>query len=447
METSALGEAALRLRTVSSELHAGLRDLACVDRLIGPALLTADGSTGLLAAELAMDDAERSLRAASDRTGALLGALSAAERTYSLAERAAHGLWQEVSAFLAYGVGRALPLMLPFLAPIAVGVGAGILLSPAREALAAAFSRWAMENSTVVSDPAFVIALRTVVGAVDDFGAGLIGAPPELQRLAGDEGLGLVGLATAARVVLGIANRAGALEETRVSVEPVGAERPTEPPSGWRDRAARIPQGEVPIRIDRYTLPGEPDRFEVYIAGTQDFSPVAGDDPFDMTSNLSGVAGLDSGSERAVRQAMEQAGIGPGDPVVLSGHSQGGLVAASIAASGDYSVSALFTLGAPAAEVPVPAEVQWIAVEHDDDLVPALGGNWRGDDAVIVRRRVFDGEPDREPFAPAHRRDRYVETARLLDGSADPRVTAIAEAVDPGSGARGTSRLYDARRV
>ena len=450
VEHAMLDDSAWRLRQAESELSACLRTLASIDRRVGMADLTlVDAPLSSLTAERAMDDAERSLRHACDRVTALVASLGVASQAYGLAERGAEAFARQLSSVIAFGIGRALPLMLPFLMPVVAGVagvGLAIALSPRRDEAMAALSEWMLRNSAVVSDPTFVSILRMVVSGIDDVGLGAVGAQPQLAQLLGEEGLGIVGLATAARVVFGLANGAGALQESSVSVNRVGAERATEAPRGWHDRAARIPEGEVPIRIDRYSAPGEADRFEVYVAGTQDFSPVAGSDPFDMTSNIAGVAGLDSGSERAVRQAMQQAGIGPDNPVVLSGHSQGGLVAASIAASGEYNVTGLFTLGAPVADIDVPNEVAWIAVEHDDDMVAALGGNWRSNDAVVVHRRVYDGEPELDLFAPAHRRDKYVDTATLIDGSTDRRLTAISSHLDFAEGTTGTKTFYDATR-
>ncbi|CAN5279314.1 hypothetical protein BH09ACT3_BH09ACT3_11590 [soil metagenome] len=450
VEHAMLADSASRLRQAESELIACLRTLASIDRRVGMAdLRSLDAPISAAVAERAMDDAERSLRLARDRVTALIASLGVASQAYRHAESGAEAFARQLSSLIAFGIGRALPLMLPFAAPVmagAVGVGLAVALSPRREEVALALSEWMLRNSAVVSDPVFVSTLRIVMSAIDDIGLGAIGAQPGLAALLGEEGLGIVGLATAARVVFGIANGAGALQESRVSVNRVGAERTTEPPRGWQDRAARIPDGEVPIRIDRYPMASGPDRFEVYVAGTQDFSPVSGSDPFDLTSNVAGVAGLDSGAERAVRQAMRQAGIGPENPVVLSGHSQGGLVVASIAASGEYEVAGLFTLGAPVAGIDVPDGVPWIAVEHDDDMVAALGGNWRSDDAIVVHRRVYDAEPDVEPFAPAHRRDNYVDTAALIDGSTDRRLVKVTARLALSPETTGSKSFYDATR-
>ena len=61
------------------------------------------------------------------------------------------------------------------------------------------------------------------------------------------------------------------------------------------------------------------------------------DEPWDLTSNVTGVAGLDAGSLRATELAMHDAGIRPDDEVQFVGFSQGGLVAARLAASGEWN--------------------------------------------------------------------------------------------------------------
>ena len=81
-----------------------------------------------------------------------------------------------------------------------------------------------------------------------------------------------------------------------------------------------------------------------------------------------------AGSYRAVVQAMREAGIRPGEPVIEVGHSQGGLIAAQVAASGEFNSVATVTFGAPSGEVPVPDGVDTVAVEHSDDIVPGMGG-------------------------------------------------------------------------
>jgi pimeloyl-ACP methyl ester carboxylesterase len=229
-----------------------------------------------------------------------------------------------------------------------------------------------------------------------------------------------------------------------------GPTSPTSPATGLADRAARIPTGTEQVRVDRYVREGRPDRFEVYIGGTIDFSPTATGEPWDLTSNVHGVAGGDPASHRATVEALAAAGAEPGAEIVVTGYSQGGLVAATMAASGDYEVAGVYTLGAPAGQVAVPSDVPWVAIEHTDDLVPALGGSWAQNDTVVVDREAFDGRPPDDSYVfPAHQIQYYLETAQLADAAGDERVVAAAEAFDRFSNGseRVESTLFEARRV
>ena len=136
----------------------------------------------------------------------------------------------------------------------------------------------------------------------------------------------------------------------------------------------------------------------------------------------------------------------------LFGHSQGGLVAARIAASGAFDTQSLVTFGAPSGQVPIPESVTQIAVEHAEDLVPALGGapvdGADGRDRLVVSRAVFDDAPPPpgEPGA-AHHMSEYAKTAALIDGSTDPRLSGLGETLAGiGTGA-GVAQAYRAERV
>ena len=161
-----------------------------------------------------------------------------------------------------------------------------------------------------------------------------------------------------------------------------------------------------------------------------------------MTSNVVGIAGAKAGSYRAAEAAMKLAGIRADSSVVFTGYSQGGLVAAQLAASGDYRTAGLFTLGAPAGQVAVPKAVPYVAIEHTEDIVPAVGGTWASSAPVLVRRSVFGGKPANSTLVfPAHQLSQYRASAALLDRSDDQRVAAALGALDEGSRARRHRRV------
>ncbi|MCU1437333.1 MAG: hypothetical protein JWP66_420, partial [Naasia sp.] len=193
------------------------------------------------------------------------------------------------------------------------------------------------------------------------------------------------------------------------------------------DADAGGPESRVAqVRVDRYDDPDGNARYVVYLAGTADFSPQPGSEPFDMSSNLAGMAGLDSAALESARAAMADAGVGENDPVLLVGYSQGGLLAERLADSGQYATAGVVTFGSPGPGVDAQS-VPVIALAHTDDLVPALGGVERLDpsvDHVLVERSALDGMPVPEGRElPAHDLNAYRYTAQLADGSGESRLT------------------------
>ncbi len=337
---------------------------------------------------------------------------------------------------LAANTGVAAGLMLPVVLPQTLVALPGVLGGAALAAWitgrgpksldAEGWGAWLRQNNELLTNPTTVGLLRAGVMSSDDFLGGLLKLPPPLVEALGDEGLGLSGPDSAAALIMLLGGGTGLLRESEVRVFP-SAPSLAAAPSGIAARADRIPRpalaprGEQ-IRIDRYRQKDRPDRFEVYIAGTVTFG-AEGDEPWDMTSNLAGVAGLPGGSYRAVREAMADAGITADTPVQLTGYSQGGLVAARIAASGDYEVRGLLTLGAPAGQVEVPSEVPILTLRHSEDIVPALGGGDRNPGALVVERAVFAGqEVPSDTAVPAHDLDRYTRTAELVDQATSQRL-------------------------
>ncbi len=84
--------------------------------------------------------------------------------------------------------------------------------------------------------------------------------------------------------------------------------------------------------------------------------------------------------ERAVLAAMQQAGIPAGSDVVLTGFSQGGIMAANLAADSSfpYNPIGVVTNGSPIDNFHVPPNVPVYAFQHASDPVPMLDGSVSG---------------------------------------------------------------------
>lgn len=183
------------------------------------------------------------------------------------------------------------------------------------------------------------------------------------------------------------------------------------------------------VAVTRLDHPDGTRSWLVAVPGTEEWS-VGGPNPLDLQSNLELLAGQSAAASELTVAAMEQAGIAPGEPVMLAGHSQGGMTAMALAASATvtsrFAITHVLTAGSPVAGMSTQPGVQVLNVEHTTDVVPALDGSANPDtrDRTTVRRdlSVADDPVDRaahRSFVEAHDVDLYVRTLDLVDGAAD----------------------------
>ena len=254
----------------------------------------------------------------------------------------------------------------------------------------------------------------------------------------------------AALGLLSIANHAGLLQETKVSVQQTEVDSPVRSPQSIENLVQRLIKLDdregAKIRIEKY-----PGKFLVYIPGTQEWQPLAKANPFDLTSNLSAMTGAGvAASELGVQRALLQAGVTQNDRVLFIGHSQGGLIAANIAANAEkqkYRVAGLVTLGAPLGQLATQIKVPTISLEHSNDVVPKLGlkanpiaANW-----VTVQREIAVDE-NRNALVQAHELAGYQETAKLTDLAADAGVQRIKTELLDQKSESGITKIFTLRR-
>jgi pimeloyl-ACP methyl ester carboxylesterase len=149
--------------------------------------------------------------------------------------------------------------------------------------------------------------------------------------------------------------------------------------SGTPDAAVRI------TVVDK----GDGPAYIVTIPGTSEWNVRSGTNPMDTVGNLSSAAGSMSTASQAVEMAMVQAGIPRDAPVMLVGHSQGGMTAANLAADPEFrrhfDVTNVMTYGSPIDSTRIPADVKTLALQHPFDVVPRLDlGNSKPLGTVLV---------------------------------------------------------------
>ncbi len=243
--------------------------------------------------------------------------------------------------------------------------------------------------------------------------------------------------ATLAGVSLALDEILGDLRD--VLVFPVEA-KTVDAPVGMADVLDRLgglaPEGvdgASRIAVDRIEDPDGVRSWIVEIPGTQDWVPDGGANPLDTTSNALLMAGGASDLTTAVASAMADAGIRPGEEVMLVGHSQGGIAAMALASApaftDRYAVSAVLTAGAPVGRAEPEPGVKVLSLEHPSDTVAALDASPNPDtpEWTTARRDLgaSDSEADRRAdrdIVARHELATYVRTATIVETHPDPSI-------------------------
>lgn len=300
---------------------------------------------------------------------------------------------------------------------------------------------------TATGDGAAAAVARRMLGShAGAHGVGLAveALPPTLLGLAGrPPAAGSV--PAVSKGVLVVARPVGPLREggVRLAVPTLTVAEPARAPRGVADLLATTERiaatgaigadGRRPdpgtVRVTRVQRPaaggGTRTAWIVHVPGTQSWTaePQPGDTPFDLSGNVGLMAGTRTAGTAAVTAALDTAGVPSDEPVLLVGHSQGGLVAAALAADTALrrrvSITHVVTAGSPVATVAVPDDVRVLSLEHEDDLVPRLDGRLNPDRRTWLT--VVAAAPSEAAGSlPPHDSTGYVATASTVDRSQDP---------------------------
>lgn len=206
--------------------------------------------------------------------------------------------------------------------------------------------------------------------------------------------------------------------------------RPDRPAAGIGELVARMPPSSAGPRIRVQRIDGAAGRrsWVISIPGTATWSAVAGRTPFDLTGDVRLMAGQPTAGKTGLVEAMRAVGVAKGEPVLLVGYSQGGLIAAAAASDprvrSEFTVTQVLTVGSPVASMPVPDDVGVLSIEHTDDLVPRLDAasnpdrsNW----VTVSAGSERSGGSGSTPLA-SHELDRYQRTADIVGRSHDPSI-------------------------
>lgn len=212
------------------------------------------------------------------------------------------------------------------------------------------------------------------------------------------------------------------------------------------------PEDQGTLEVQTLTRPDGSVRHIVYLPGTDDMAttPLSQDaDVRDMATNLHLIGGQDTTYAAGIERAMAEAGIGPHDPVLLVGHSQGGMEAAALLAHGSgFHVTHVVTAGSPIAGVHgYPPGSHVLSLENRGDVVPLLDGHDNADSVSQVTVQFDDHETS---VAGNHDLSHYVHGARAAQASGDASVgeqlASLHEHGFVGGRASATSQVFQITR-
>lgn len=216
----------------------------------------------------------------------------------------------------------------------------------------------------------------------------------------------------------------------------------TEPaPADLSDAMQRL--ADLASRPDGFQIErvGEPPNevWNVYLPGTKAFDgPLRPGGPLpdaleesglvqNLGTNFALVAGQDNAYVEAVIRALQEAGVPPGAPIALYGHSQGGIVAARVAeavtdpdTTTPFHVTNVVTAGSPVDHIDLPSTVQVLSLVNEFDIVPRLDGEPYDD---VANHTTIITRHDTGQVTGNHMMDStYLPMVDELEASADPAV-------------------------
>ncbi len=156
------------------------------------------------------------------------------------------------------------------------------------------------------------------------------------------------------------------------------------------DRRQERSRGAVPGEIGVVQVVDADDtkRWIVQLPGTESWALTPGSVARDLSTNVHTTAGGTTVYMRGVLAALAEAGVRKGEPMMLVGHSQGGMTAAALTEWPEFTdrfdVTHVVTAGSPIARDAVPPGVQVLALENKYDLVPRLDGRANADQSNVT---------------------------------------------------------------
>lgn len=185
------------------------------------------------------------------------------------------------------------------------------------------------------------------------------------------------------------------------------------------------------IEIQTWRGPDGQPRHVVYLPGTDDMNLLSADtDIRDVAEDLRVASGGRSAYREGVEQAMRDAGIGPHDPVLIAGHSLGGMTAVKELSEGvGFNVTNVITAGSPTAiEKSLPPTAHVLSLESSGDIVPQVEGR---PNPITPQQTTVTFTSGEDTIVGNHALSTYERGAEAIDASGDPVIRAAVQTMGP----------------
>lgn len=176
------------------------------------------------------------------------------------------------------------------------------------------------------------------------------------------------------------------------------------------------------IRIDKVTTPDGQESWQVFVPGGQAIKP---NNVHSLLHSPTAVDSQRTPSIEMVAEALREVGAQKGEPIVMVGHSHGGITASAFASdpelSTEFDVPLVIAAGSPVDEHEIRAGTQVISFEHTEDVITGVDGVVREHKPGLIRiERTLANSPNSniaegKGIYHAHDYPNYVDTARLAD--------------------------------
>jgi hypothetical protein len=424
---------AMDLAVISAECHAALAD----PHVLASAVLNPKGVARFEGALLAALDGRAGLSALSVGFGERAVALRAVVTAYQVTDEAQAQAIDSLRWTAGHLFVEAMPSSITALA--AMGVPIAVYTMADGE----------IDWQRLITDHPGIV--DNLVGSSPGLISGLLGGP-------------MVGDVSTAAHLLGLFYPDGTPQVTDRGVD-VSDTTMTKPPEGFGDLLAGMnyrnseSHAGAPDQIDVrvITHPDGSKAYVVDIPGTKvwdmpgEFNPALND----LGTNVHVMGGDVTAREKAIAQALHLAGADSDDPVMLVGHSQGGMVAAQAAhdaGTGDfgYNVTHVVTAGSPIGSTDIPDHVQVLSLENSHDIVPHLDA---ADNPDRANQTTVTFDMQNGTIGNNHSTQlAYLPAAQALDHSTDASVTAYRDSASaflsgPGNPTTVTANVYDLTRT